>query len=396
MALRRKRERAGTVILTALIVGGIAIPAHAEPAPGSGITAIPDGGSRPATFGEDLLLPSGTRGTPALLPTTQLLTLQAQISAATVESQVLAERINELKQDYERTSLEKAWAEHAWSLADEKLKQAKAAAATAATDAYKAARELPPQFQSGSTLRDLDSLQPRAKTFSESTAYELERAIAGEKQAAEKLELAKTTEKLAGDKVAATTTEFQQRDAARLLLQQRYTQLETEEARKKEQEENKLTGNYDPGKSNNGRTAHSDAQKAVRYALDQLGKPYRYAEEGPAYFDCSGLVQTAYKTYGHLLPRVSRDMYQATKNKPVDTSPSALLPGDLVFYARTNSDPSTIYHVAMYLGDGKVVHATSTGDVVKISKLNFGPGGPVDFATRLVEAVQVTTVTAQG
>jgi len=388
-AVRGRRERIGTVVLTALIVGGISIPANADPPPGSTITAVPDGGARPATFGETPLLPSGARAQPPTLPTTPLEVLDAQVKAATVESQVLSERINELKLEHERARLELAWAEHAWTLADEKLKAAKEAAANAANEAYMSARELPPQFQSGSLVRDLDLLQPRAKTFSESTAYELERALTAEREAAQRLEKAVAAEKLAKDNVDITITNYQQRDAARLLLQQRYTELQAEEARKREAEENKLAADYDPGKSNAGLKAAPAAQAAVRFALSQIGKPYRYAEEGPDYFDCSGLVQTAYKSH-LLLPRVSKDMYQATKTKTVRLN--ALLPGDLIFYARDNADPRTIHHVAIYLGDNKVVHATSTGDVVKVSKLNFGPGGPVDYATRVVDAVpDITT-----
>jgi peptidoglycan DL-endopeptidase CwlO len=396
-SLRSKRDRLGTVVLTALIVGGISIPANADPPPGSTITAVPDGGARPATFGEMPLLPSGLLSEPRALPTAPLDVLDAQIKAATDESQTLSERINELKLEHERARLELAWAQHGWTLADEKLKAAKAAAANAANDAYMSARELPPQFQSGSLMRDLDLLQPRAKTFSESTAYELERATTAEQEAAQRLEKAVAAEKLAKDNLDLAVTHFQQRDAARLLLKQRYdqmqaelTRLQAEEARLREREENKLAADYNPGKSNAGLKAAPAAQAAVRFALSQLGKPYRYAEEGPNFYDCSGLVQTAYKPH-LLLPRVSKDMYQATSNRKI-LNFNALLPGDLIFYARDNGDARTIHHVAIYLGDNKVVHATSTGDVVKVSKLNFGPGGPVDFATRVVEAVpEITT-----
>lgn len=386
---RRRRERVGTVVLTALIVGGIALPATAEPPPGANITAVPDGGARPATFGETPLLPTGTLARPGVLPTTPLEVLSGQINAATVESQVLAEQINEFKQQHERARLDMAWAQHEWSLADQRLKDARAAVAAAAAEAYKSARELPPQFQDGSILRDLDMLQPKAKTFSESTAFELERAITAEREAADKLEKATAAEKVAKGTLDLTITSFQHRDAARQLLQQRYTEAQADEARKREAEENRLSSNYDPGASIAGLKASPAAQAAVRFALAQLGKPYRFAEEGPNYFDCSGLVQTAYKPT-LLLPRVSRDMYWAMRDKRVPLN--ALLPGDLVFYARDNNDPRSIHHVALYLGDSKVVHATSTGDVVKVSRINLGPGGPVDYAVRVVPAVpDITT-----
>ena len=78
-------------------------------------------------------------------------------------------------------------------------------------------------------------------------------------------------------------------------------------------------------------TPGSPAATAIRYALAQLGKPYRWGAEGPNSFDCSGLVQTAYRTAGISLPRVSRSQYGAGKLVPL----SALRPGDLLFYAAT-------------------------------------------------------------
>jgi peptidoglycan DL-endopeptidase CwlO len=393
---RRRRERIGTVVLTALIVGGISLPATAEPPPGSTITAVPDGGARPATFGENPMLPTSSLGAPANQLTDPLAILAAQRSAASTESEVLAERINELKIEHDRARIEIAWAQHTWTVADEKLKAAKEAVAAAAREAYQSARELPPQFQSGSLVRDLDLLQPRAKTFSESSAYELERAVLVEQEAAQRLENAKAAEKHASEILTFTIADFNQRHAAFQVLDQRYRQLEAEQVREQERLANRLASNYDPGKirSNQGLKAAPAAQAAVRYALAQLGKPYRFAEEGPTYYDCSGLVQAAYDDVpgGLHLPRVSRQMYPFLRDmgNSVAVNVNALLPGDLVFYARS-SDTRSIYHVAMYLGDSKVVHATSTGDVVKISRLNFGPGGPVDFAARVIDAVPDTT-----
>lgn len=390
---RRRRERIGaTVVLTALIVGGITVPATAEPPPGSSITAVPDGGAKPATFGEIPLLPSGTLAVPQTLPITPLAVLDAQRTAALAESQVLAERINELKIDHERCRLELAWSQHAWSLEDERLKTAKEAAAAAANEAYRAARGLPPQFQNGALIRDLDLLQPGAKTFSESTAYDLERAVIAEKEAADRLEKATADEKLAQENLDVTIASFQQRDAARLLLDQRYKAMQVQEERDRERDANKLSGNYNPDtiRDTMGNKAAPDAQKAVRFALLQLGKPYRFSEEGLDFYDCSGLVQRSYEeaTQRHLLRRVSWQMYQDTKNNKPNLKPVDLLPGDLIFFARVPGDPRSIHHVALYLGDGKVVHATSTGDVVKISRLNFGPGGPVDFVTRVIGEVK--------
>ena len=70
----------------------------------------------------------------------------------------------------------------------------------------------------------------------------------------------------------------------------------------------------------------------------------------------------AYAQAGARLPRTSRQQYAGLPKVPV----SSLLPGDLVFYAH-GSDPGSIHHVAIWLGDGLILTAPRTGDVVKIS-----------------------------
>ena len=101
------------------------------------------------------------------------------------------------------------------------------------------------------------------------------------------------------------------------------------------------------------------AQTAIDAALSKLGKPYVYGNEGPNSFDCSGLTLWAYAQGGVSLPRTSGA--QAGFGSAV--SRSALQPGDLVYYG------SPVHHIGLYLGDGKMVHAPTTGDVVKISPL---------------------------
>ena len=104
-------------------------------------------------------------------------------------------------------------------------------------------------------------------------------------------------------------------------------------------------------------------QKVISVAKAQMGKPYRWGATGPSSFDCSGLMQYAFKNgAGVSLPRVSRD--QATVGKKV--SKAELQPGDLVFFAKGGR----IHHVGMYLGNDQYIHAPQTGDVVKISKLS--------------------------
>ncbi|MFI5609734.1 NlpC/P60 family protein [Amycolatopsis sp. NPDC051903] len=101
------------------------------------------------------------------------------------------------------------------------------------------------------------------------------------------------------------------------------------------------------------------AQAAVDAALSRLGDAYVWGATGPSTFDCSGLMQWAYRQAGISLPRSSRE--QSTFGTAV--ARSQLQPGDLVFYY------TPVSHVGMYIGNGKMVHAPTTGDVVKISPL---------------------------
>ncbi|WP_431941511.1 C40 family peptidase [Nocardia grenadensis] len=106
------------------------------------------------------------------------------------------------------------------------------------------------------------------------------------------------------------------------------------------------------------------AQFAVKTALAQRGDPYVWGAEGPNSFDCSGLTQYAAAKAGVKIPRVANDQY---RQLPA-VNPSNIQPGDLIF-------PSTSYkngqygHVMMYIGNGQVVHAPRTGDVVRVTSL---------------------------
>ena len=107
------------------------------------------------------------------------------------------------------------------------------------------------------------------------------------------------------------------------------------------------------------------AAAAVRAALDQVGKPYRWGATGPASFDCSGLVQFAYAAAGLALPRTSRQQWSAGRHVAVDD----LRPGDLVFWAHDPANPATIHHVGMYVGQGLMVNAPHTGALVRVDAL---------------------------
>jgi cell wall-associated NlpC family hydrolase len=102
------------------------------------------------------------------------------------------------------------------------------------------------------------------------------------------------------------------------------------------------------------------AQKAVDTAMAQIGDPYVWGAAGPDAFDCSGLVQYAYAAAGISLPHSSR--MQSTMGAPV--SRDALQPGDLVFFY------SPVSHVGIYIGDGQMVHASTSGVPVKTASVD--------------------------
>jgi peptidoglycan DL-endopeptidase CwlO len=103
----------------------------------------------------------------------------------------------------------------------------------------------------------------------------------------------------------------------------------------------------------------SSSASAMRRALSKVGSPYRWGAAGPNAFDCSGLVSWAYRNSGVSLPRSSRAMSRV--GTPV--SRNQLQPGDLVFFYRPVS------HVGIYIGGGKIVHASSRKYPVKISDM---------------------------
>jgi cell wall-associated NlpC family hydrolase len=100
---------------------------------------------------------------------------------------------------------------------------------------------------------------------------------------------------------------------------------------------------------------------AVQAALSQLGKPYAWGAAGPDSYDCSGLTMWAWAHAGVSLPHQSAE--QQGYGTPV--SVGQLQPGDLVFFG------SPAYHVGIYIGNGQMVHAPTTGDVVKITSLSY-------------------------
>ncbi len=102
---------------------------------------------------------------------------------------------------------------------------------------------------------------------------------------------------------------------------------------------------------------------ALAIAQGKIGKPYVWGAVGPNAFDCSGLVMWAFKQVGVSLPRTAAAQSQVG----TAVSKGDLQPGDLVFFY------SPVSHVGIYLGGGKVLNATQSGEPVQISNMAYMP-----------------------
>jgi cell wall-associated NlpC family hydrolase len=109
---------------------------------------------------------------------------------------------------------------------------------------------------------------------------------------------------------------------------------------------------------------------AADWALTQLGKPYLWGGAGPDRFDCSGLTMMAWARAGVQLLHYTGYQWEEGPHVPLNQ----LRRGDLLFYATNTSDPSTIHHVAIYIGNGMMVNAPYTGAFVRIDSM-YAPGG---------------------
>ncbi|GAA3445629.1 hypothetical protein Pve01_05750 [Planomonospora venezuelensis] len=118
--------------------------------------------------------------------------------------------------------------------------------------------------------------------------------------------------------------------------------------------------------------ASGNARAALEFAFAQVGKPYQYGGTGPGGWDCSGLVQASWRAGGVSLPRTTWEQWSWGASRKV--SLDDLQPGDLIF-------SEGLGHVSLYAGNGQIVHAPQTGDVVKVVSLS-------SYGRRLVGAVR--------
>lgn len=149
----------------------------------------------------------------------------------------------------------------------------------------------------------------------------------------------------------------------------------------------RLLANYDTSSAANGSVVGTAAdngkvQSLLRRAMTLLGTPYRWGGSNPdSGFDCSGLVGYVFRSaLGIELPRVSREMAH-DDNAELINDRTALAAGDLVFFGRKGR----VDHVGIYVGDGRFLHAPSSGKDVRVDTLLSGYWGNKFMQARRVD-----------
>lgn len=110
------------------------------------------------------------------------------------------------------------------------------------------------------------------------------------------------------------------------------------------------------------RTLPTLGERAAAVAMQQVGVPYRYGGNSPSGFDCSGLVHYSYARAGKPVPRTTTALWDGLP--PVE--PQRIRTGDLLFF----NIEGKMSHVGLYVGNGRFVHAPSTGRSVTVEHLD--------------------------
>ncbi|MFJ2608114.1 NlpC/P60 family protein [Streptomyces sp. NPDC087425] len=166
------------------------------------------------------------------------------------------------------------------------------------------------------------------------------------------------------------------KDSARKKIKKRIAEAEKLESRLAKREKERLaeleaaaaqqaqTAWLDSGALDEvGSKASAAGKDAVAYATAQIGKAYEWGAEGPDTYDCSGLTSQAWASAGSPIPRTSQEQWKQLKHVKVQD----MRPGDLVIYFADAS------HVALYVGDGTIVHAPRPGRTVTLAGVGSMP-----------------------
>ncbi|MBA3528846.1 MAG: C40 family peptidase, partial [Propionibacteriaceae bacterium] len=197
------------------------------------------------------------------------------------------------------------------------------------------------------------------------------RKASDDKMAESKAVLARLTEeerqRIAAEERAAAEAARKAAEAADAAAAAEAARLKaaTPETSTKSTTTTKAADQSDAGQQRATRTVQSTGKGAVAasFAKRQLGKPYRYAGNGPDAYDCSGLTSAAWRAAGVSIPRTSA----AQSGSGQVVARSELRPGDLVFFY------SPVSHVGIYVGNGVIINSPRPGKVVGYTNISRMP-----------------------
>jgi peptidoglycan DL-endopeptidase RipA len=339
--------------------------------------------------------------------TAQLAAAQSAVSRAQGEANIALDRFQGLQQKYETAQAAATAASAAEQEAQGELSKAQVQVASFARDSYISGSTSsrvtglitsgsPTQMLERAALLDaagdrrsqvldrMSAAQQRAAAAAATARSTLATATGLKDEAAAQLASASQQEAAARQQAAALQTQQSQLqgqlDAARLALAslqgQRAAALAY--AQPASSAGNRLAL---AGYTTAGPPSGSAVATAITAAERWIGTMYAWgggALDGPSEgwgidagvvgFDCSGLTRYAYAQAGITIPRNASAQYMALPK----VSGADLQPGDLVFYAFDTSDPSSIHHVTMYLGNGQMIEAPESGERVHITAMRWG------------------------
>jgi cell wall-associated NlpC family hydrolase len=281
------------------------------------------------------------------------------VAARAHDLEVLTEQFNEAREQLEATREAADLAAEELVAAEDDLAEARDHVRAVARGAWTGDRLGP--LQAILTSESPDELLDRVGTL-QTIAEHNNGVLGGAQQATDDADRAKAAaEQLATEaqaQVDRVTAQKRELDAQIAVYQAAYERLTEEEQRASRAAAERHAREQAAAAAPAGGSAA--AQSAVSAAMAQIGDPYVWGAGGPNAFDCSGLTQYAYAAAGVALPHSSR--MQSTMGAPV--SRAALQPGDLLFFY------SPVSHVGMYIGNGQMVHASTSGVPVKTASID--------------------------
>ncbi|MEU1367300.1 NlpC/P60 family protein [Streptomyces sp. NPDC005803] len=351
----------GTAALAAVIVASPAA-AFAAPSPGPGDPASPAAGPTAD--------PASPAAGPAAAPAGSVAGLLSELQRLYRRTEEAAETYNGTAAELKKRTAQAKKLESALVTARLSLSRGRDAAGRLAREQYQGRSDLSVYLRL-LLMRDPEHALDQGQVIQRlaaGRAATLRRLGGAEKRAAE---LAKESRKVLDRQQVLAARQKKERDAVRSRLKQVEGLLATlspDQLAEVNRLERKGTDKAQDalvtsGALSSARRATAEGAEAVRYAIEQIGKPYVWGAEGPDSFDCSGLTSQAWASAGRTVPRTSQEQWRQLRKVPLN----ALRPGDLVVYFPKAT------HVALYIGNGLVVQAPRPGSQVKVSPLASNP-----------------------